>query len=993
MQFRELPLKRLSDLQARNLHEAMVKATQIGVPRTTRSEGLAAVLPPLKWVASGNGGSIARIQVRSPDALGLRVGLQLDGWNQRIELRMAGSDEPAKVMLVRGDEALRLSDTRKVYWTPSTDGETQTIELYAPAGVSLKDVRLQVPQVSHLVASSRNNFKILKSIGDSGACNVDTACRVAELGAAFVTAKNAVAHMQFVDGASTYICTGTLLNDNDSGTQIPYFYGANHCISTQTVANTLITFWNLEATSCGSGISAAVNQVNGGAALLYHDANTDATLLRLNNPPPGGATFGGWDAAALPTSINVLAIHHPHGDLKKVSQGQHVSTNATQHTVGWLTGTTEGGSSGSGLFTLANGSYYLRGGLYRGSAGCENSGSISNVENRDEYSRFDVAFPSIKQYLQPITNVSPVANFSYTSNGTTLVFTDASTDSDGTIASRAWNFGDGTTSTAANPSRTYASGGTYNVTLNVTDNYGGTGSVTKAVVVPVTLTATQSATNLGGAAGAALRYSIKVPQYAQNLRFTTSGGTGNADLYVRLNAEPSTTNYAAASKGATNAEAINVASPTAGTWNILLYGAQAFSGVTLKATYDGGDQPVTIKVTGTTTSEASPQATFVVTSSATSGSPVTFTVASSNGTAQAGSDYTALAPVQMTLPAGAKSIAGTVQLINNATIEPLESFTVTASNVSGATFAIAGDAVATMVVKDDDGIRGIDDFDGDGRSDLFWRNEANGKNDLWKSANATTRQVTQTVADLNWKAVLVGDFNGDDRRDVFWRNGSTGANDIWLSANASTRQAPGTEANLAWKAVAAGDFNNDGRDDVFWRNTSTGANSVWWSGLRTTSQSLTAVADQNWQVMGAGDFNGDGNVDVLWRNASTGANSVWYNATGTKVALPAVTDLNWKAVGIGDFNGDGKADIFWRNSATGGNAIWKSADRSTQQAVTTVADGNWRVAATGDYNADGTSDVAWRNISTGANDVWYSALSSTHVGLATVSDLNWKIVH
>src|SRR5262249_5813637 len=78
-------------------------------------------------------------------------------------------------------------------------------------------------------------------------------------------------------------------------------------------------------------------------------------------------------------------------------------------------------------------------------------------------------------------------------SGLTASFTDSSTDSDGSIASRSWDFGDGTTSTATNPSKTYSAAGTYTVKLTVTDN-GGL-SNTKTSTVTVNASGVQTYTN------------------------------------------------------------------------------------------------------------------------------------------------------------------------------------------------------------------------------------------------------------------------------------------------------------------------------------------------------------------------------------------------------------------------------------------------------------------------------------------------------------------
>ena len=81
-------------------------------------------------------------------------------------------------------------------------------------------------------------------------------------------------------------------------------------------------------------------------------------------------------------------------------------------------------------------------------------------------------------------NSPPTASFtSACSNKTCNLDANASVDPDGTIASYAWDFGDGTSGTGVTPSHVYAQFGTYTIALTVTDNRGATGSVSHQVTV------------------------------------------------------------------------------------------------------------------------------------------------------------------------------------------------------------------------------------------------------------------------------------------------------------------------------------------------------------------------------------------------------------------------------------------------------------------------------------------------------------------------------
>jgi CubicO group peptidase (beta-lactamase class C family) len=90
----------------------------------------------------------------------------------------------------------------------------------------------------------------------------------------------------------------------------------------------------------------------------------------------------------------------------------------------------------------------------------------------------------------PTGNTPPAASFGSTCSGLSCDFTDTSTDSDGSIAAWNWTFGDGSTSTARNPSHTFATVGTYTVALTVTDDDHATGTTTRSFTVhAITLSA------------------------------------------------------------------------------------------------------------------------------------------------------------------------------------------------------------------------------------------------------------------------------------------------------------------------------------------------------------------------------------------------------------------------------------------------------------------------------------------------------------------------
>jgi hypothetical protein len=424
----EMPARalRLAKPAARELGSLQPRGTarkrvDIGFGRDVAKLAEEPAAKALAWQQVG-ASRIAKLRVQSPGAQAVRVGIRIGATRQPWELRVAGSADETKAI-----GPLRLGGPlgkTEIHWTPLTEGDAQVIEIVSPA--SLPAPRVEVVTVSHLVSGPKDRFrKLVADIGSSEPCNIDVAC-ISNPTQAFLDAANATVQLLTTHpGGLSSLCTGTILNDITPGTQIPYLYTANHCLEAddppyrtatqmQQIASTINAFYFFDAVACNSFAVPPYVQRFGGATYLYSDLATDVMFLRLNDWAPDGAYLAGWDANPFTvTNTPIIVLHHPYGDLKKYTGGvlsglDTLTAPRSAATGYWRTsynqGITEFGSSGSGLFTLASGQYMLRGSLSTGNVfQCDARLASGYYIGNDWFTRFDIAFPSIRPWLQATT--------------------------------------------------------------------------------------------------------------------------------------------------------------------------------------------------------------------------------------------------------------------------------------------------------------------------------------------------------------------------------------------------------------------------------------------------------------------------------------------------------------------------------------------------------------------------------------------------------------
>ena len=274
-------------------------------------------------------------------------------------------------------------------------GDHATLEYYEPSTASGQGT-LGLKKIVHAYRDIVTLGQPTAMGGPSGPCNINVACP------AGIGWENEIAGSVRIvmDG---FLCSGAMINDvPESGT--PYLLTADHCLDGSGSPSIYVFNFNYEAATC-NGTTASTGQSISGATLRARDASSDFALLELNSTPPlSYETFYlGWTRSTIPAN-NTTCIHHPSGDIKKISKDYNSPQSTSAQGVAiwrvnnWEEGVTEGGSSGSPLLDQ---NHRIVGQLFAGTSSC------SNPNGLDIYGRFDASWNGpnsasrLKDWLDP----------------------------------------------------------------------------------------------------------------------------------------------------------------------------------------------------------------------------------------------------------------------------------------------------------------------------------------------------------------------------------------------------------------------------------------------------------------------------------------------------------------------------------------------------------------------------------------------------------------
>lgn len=303
------------------------------------------------WDTLGDGSRLWRLGIYSQDAYSLN--LLFDGFY---------IPQGSNLFIYTGDKSFVMgsfTEENNNRWgnfaTSLFPGDKIILEYYEPA----QNQGLGIINLSTIVHGYKDFFfKKGTHKGAVGNCHININC---SQGNNYQEVKRSVALILY--GGSAH-CSGTLIN-NTAQDGTPYLLTARHCIyynGSYFDPSYFVFVFNYESSDCEGENTKTLYSYNGATLVASHE-HSDFALLLMDYIPQLQAMpyYAGWDRRNIAV-VGAVGIHHPNGDIKKISaSNQLLKSNKwdednynfpknTHWEVVWDRGSTEGGSSGSGLF-------------------------------------------------------------------------------------------------------------------------------------------------------------------------------------------------------------------------------------------------------------------------------------------------------------------------------------------------------------------------------------------------------------------------------------------------------------------------------------------------------------------------------------------------------------------------------------------------------------------------------------------------------------------
>lgn len=489
------------------------------------------------WETTPDGGSLWRLRIHMDDAKAISLNFHNFFLPQGGKVFVYNENHNHVIGAFTAD----YNYENTIRATQVVEGETITIEYYAPSGVTQTPI-IEVKEVVYFYRGLDNFVSGYKDnsngVEKAASCEVDVAC--SEI-IGWEEQRDAVVHYHFSSGGGTAVCSASMVN-NTAEDCTPYILSAWHCgepVAGQNLSS-YVWYWNYQKTSCQTGSANSSDpaypstSMTGGTVVASSDGTTlntptsgngqvagsDFFLVELSSTPPSSynAFYAGWNRANTGSPSGV-GIHHPYGSAKKISTYTSTLLSTTYNggvsnahwRVTWSAtpnghGVTEGGSSGSPIFDnngrivgqLSGGSSYctatsqpdLYGKFY---FDWDQNGSANTVKLAPWLDPINSGVTTLDGAYEPCNAANPPtcninASSTTITEGGSVTFSDGSS---GNPTSWSWNFDNTsqggvspTTSVAQNPGAvTYSTAGTYEVELTATNANGSCTSTTTINVV------------------------------------------------------------------------------------------------------------------------------------------------------------------------------------------------------------------------------------------------------------------------------------------------------------------------------------------------------------------------------------------------------------------------------------------------------------------------------------------------------------------------------